>query len=100
MNARQKAKYYKRKYEELAANQYVPKITEVHHRIATVYVSRKVPTFLVTKEEDTFRHVKEALLREMADNLDPYVTYSSDYNNDRRYYMYTAKLDVVEKCHY
>lgn len=100
MNARQKAKYYKRKYEELAANKYVPKVTEEHYRITTLQVSRKIPTFLATKEEGRFQYIKEALLREMADNLDAYVKYSTDFNNDRRYYQYTAKLDVVEKCNY
>lgn len=95
MNARQKAKYYKRKYEELA-NAPVP-IFHVHdHPVDTLKVQRLYPEALVFHSES---YVKDVVVRDLAqciaEDLNRYAEYFTEFEPHLNKYKITAQVRVV-----
>ena len=93
MNARQKAKKYKRMYEELLNRpvEYKVKI----HKIDTLKFERRCPTELVNSSYFQHCMVKD-IVRSLAESLDNYVNYHTEfcpYTND---YRFVGEIKVVK----
>lgn len=98
MNARQKAKYYKRKYEELA-NMPLPKFTVTNYKIDKLRFQRFYPELLI-KSEDEQRMtdiITRDLAIEMASQLWKYVTVKSNYEPLLNQYKFIGEVEVVCK---
>ena len=95
MNARQKAKYYKRKYERLL-NMPV-RFNVVNHKIETIRFERFYPAALIVPEHKAY--VREAVVEDIAyyiaDNIDKYVMYRTDYMPHIDKYRLIGELMVV-----
>lgn len=98
MNARQKAKYYKRRYEELLETP-LPKFTVTNYKIDTIEFQRIYPGAMITEgcEEILTAIITRDLVREMATVIDKYVTISTMYEPHRNWYKVTGEVKVVGK---
>ena len=97
MNARQKAKYYKRKYEELARK---PKPVQFHveqHRIDTIRYTRLYDPWLAEKES----YIKDILAKDLcfklSEQLKDYVEINSCFEPHLNKIRFDAKVWVVRK---
>jgi hypothetical protein len=97
MNARQKAKRYKRMYEELV-NKPV-KITVEQHKIDRLRFKRVYPRYLVIDENSSY--FKEVILKDIAfdlvKSLDKYIDYHTEFYLDTNEYCFVGEIKVVEK---
>lgn len=97
MNARQKAKKYKRMYEELL-NKPV-KFKKEQRKIDTVKFERFYPEALITQENsDCLREVIiKDIARCLASNLNKYVDYKVVFCTHINQYRLCGEIDVVER---
>ena len=79
MNARQKAKRYKRMYEELV-NKPV-KITVEQHKIDRLKFKRSYPTVIITPDKvDYLKHcIVKDIAYSLAESLDKYIDYHTEF---------------------
>ena len=70
MNARQKAKYYKRKYNELKDDPYRPRLEVRNIYTETLKVTKFYPDYLFGDSQDLIKH---ELTRELSDKIEKYV---------------------------
>ena len=99
MNARQKAKYWKRKYEELASMPLNKTIAVTSKTIDTLRVERIYPAALVVDFSKSL--IKETIMKDFAfeitDQIGRYVDYSTEFDPHSNSYRFSAKLNVVCK---
>lgn len=99
MNARQKAKRYKRMYEELV-NKPV-KITVEQHKIDRLKFKRAYPSYFVVDENSSY--FKEVILKDIAfdlvKSLDKYIDYHIEFcpHTNKYYFVGEIKVMVVER---
>ena len=95
MNARQKAKYYKRKYDELL-KQPIP-FTVEQHKIDTIQFERFYPEALIVHENSDL--LREIVVRDvahaLADKLDKYIEYRTIYEPHVGGYRFFGKVRVI-----
>lgn len=97
MNARQKAKRYKRMYEELV-NKPV-KITVEQHKIDRLRFERRYPRELVMQNYNGyFQHciIKE-IVYSLAEDLDKYIDYRTEFDPVTNMYRFVGEIKVVER---
>lgn len=98
MNARQKAKYYKRKYEQIAGMK-LPTFKVQTHRIDDLKFTRTYPSALVHcgNTEAILETVKKDLAFSIADKLNDYVEYKADYDARWDEFRICALIRVVRR---
>lgn len=98
MNARQKAKYYKRKYEEIAKMP-LPKFTENNYRVDTLRFERLYPEALIsnTNEENMSEKITKDLFFELAGQMDKYVTVKTNFEPHLNHFRVVGEIKVVRK---
>ena len=96
MNARQKAKYYKRKYEELAKMP-LPKFTVINYKIDTLRFQRLYPEALIVKgKEDMLTDIiTRDLANELTSQMDKYVTVTTNFEPHINHYRVVGEIRVV-----
>ena len=96
MNARQKAKKYKRMYEELL-NQPVEYKVKIH-KIDTLRFERLYPTKLVMQDGSSyFRHcVVKDIAYGIAKSLDKYINYHTEFCPHMNMYRFVGEIKVVK----
>ena len=98
MNARQKAKYYKRKYEELAKQPLLPELKVTNYRVDKLRFMRLYPAVLVEGNErlllDT---VTRDLSHELVSKIDKYVTTRVNFEPHLNQYRVVGELEVVSR---
>ena len=96
MNARQKAKYYRRKYEELA-NMPLPKPTVTNYKVDTLQFQRLYPEYLIAKDRGD--EIKNIITRDLVDYLvsqmDKYVTVKTWFEPHLNHYGFIGAVKVV-----
>ena len=99
MNARQKAKYYKRKYEELAYMK-VPTLT-IHEQtrpIEKIRFVREYPEALIAFQQNS-KFIEDTLTKdlafELARHIGDYATWKTDFDKHRQVYRYVGEIEVV-----
>lgn len=96
MNARQKAKKYKRMYEELLKQPV--KYTVEQHKIDTVRFERRIPEPLVTRNNtDYLRHcIVKDVAHSLAEHLDKYITCYTEFCPHTNDYRICGEIKVVD----
>ena len=106
MNARQKAKYYRRKYEELA-NMPLPKPAVTKYKVDTLKIQRLYPPgdLIVNGMKDEIKNIiARDLVDSLASQMDKYVTVEACFDPCLYQYRFAGKVKVVraesevEKC--
>lgn len=95
MNARQKAKYYKRKYEQIENQSMESLVKEVRrHDVDTLELNR---LYSDREIEDDFIQstVKRDLALEIAKQMDRYVEYRTNYLPEIQKYRLIARVRIV-----
>lgn len=97
MNARQKAKRYKRLYEELVNRPVEFKVEQ--HKIDRLRFARRYPKYLVIDENNNY--FKEVVLKDiaysLAESLDKYMDYHTEFCPHTNEYCFVGEIKVVEK---
>jgi len=96
MNARQKAKYYKRKYEELA-NMPLPKFTVNNYKVDTLRFQRLYPDALIVNgdENKIIDIITRDLANELVSQMDKYVIVKSCFEPHLNQYKFVGEIKVV-----
>ena len=96
MNARQKAKYYKRKYEELSKMP-LPKFTVTNYKVDTLRFQRLYPEALIVKgKEDVLTDIiTRDLANELVTQMDKYVTVTTNFEPHINHYRVVGEIRVV-----
>lgn len=95
MNARQKAKYYKRKYEELA-NVKIPIFRVEQHKIDTLRFQRLYPEVLIAGREDVVADIiSKDVGFEIASQIDKYVTVKTEFEPHLNQFRVVGEVKVV-----
>lgn len=106
MNARQKAKRYKRLYESLLPKMPVKVKLEIdQHKIDTIRFEHYYPRELILGNWNNDRYLREVVIRSIADgfancltdNLDKYVNYYVEYFSDLDKYHFIGEIKVIER---
>lgn len=99
MNARQKAKYYKRKYEETKVK-LVPKIMVSKYNIDTLKAKKLCPKDLIENNDENIYVdiVTRALAQCLASQADKYMTITTNYEPSLRSYIVSGEIKVVNNC--
>ena len=97
MNARQKAKKYKRMYEALL-NQSVPFKVE-QHKIDTLRVERFYPKALIIQENSNYLRevIVKDIAQDLASNLDKYMDYKTEFCPRINKYRFHGEIKVVDR---
>lgn len=97
MNARQKAKKYKRMYEALLRQPVQFKVEQ--HKIDTLRFIRFYPKELCTPEKSSY--LREVIVRDiaqsLADSLDKYIEYDIEFCPHRNMYRVYGEIKVVDR---
>lgn len=96
MNARQKAKYYKRKYEELA-NMPLPKFKVENVPVDTLRSVREVPDVDIYGFDNIKQYIKNCMVRELTDHIDKYIIWTTYHLEHRGSCRFEAELSVVRR---
>lgn len=96
MNARQKAKYYKRKYEELA-NMPLPIVKIENAPVETLRSVREVPDVEIFGFDNIEQHIKNCMVRELTEHLDKYIVWTTYHLEHRGSNRFEAELSVVRR---
>ena len=95
MNARQKAKKYKRMYEELLNKHIEVKMEQ--HKIDTLRFDRFYPEPLIANANSSY--LREVIVKDIAQDLvsklDKYIDYRTEFCPDINKYHFYGKIDVV-----
>jgi hypothetical protein len=96
MNARQKAKYYRRKYEELA-NMPLPKLKVNNYKIDTLKFQRSYPDDLIAmgKEDEIKNMITRDLVDGLVSQMDKYVTVKTWFEPYLNHYIFAGEVKVV-----
>lgn len=96
MNARQKAKYYKRKYEELA-NMPLPKFTVTNYKVDTLRFQRLYPEYLIINynENKIIDIIKRDLANELVSQMDKYAIVESYFEPHLNQYKFVGVVKGV-----
>lgn len=100
MNARQKAKYYKRKYEE-TKNKAIPvKCIVTRYNVDTLKAERLYPKDLIENNDENIEGniFTRALAQDLASQMDKYITITSHYEPSLRSYVVNGEIKVVINC--
>ena len=96
MNARQKAKKYKRMYEELLRKPVRFKMGR--HKIDTLRFERFYPAALVTQEYSDY--LREVIVKDIAQgiasSLDKYIVYNTKFCPNINKYRFYGEIKIVE----
>lgn len=96
MNARQKAKYYKRKYESLLKEPVRYKVET--HPIDTLRFERYYPKALVMQGDDYIIDVlKRDLANGLVDKLNNYMDYKTEFCPHLNQYRFVGEFQVVRR---
>lgn len=97
MNARQKAKKYKRMYEELLKQHIEFKVEQ--YKIDTMRFKRRYPAALVMQDDTNyFRHcVVKDIAHSLAERLDKYIDYRTEFCPHTNEYWFVGEIKVVDK---
>ena len=97
MNARQKAKKYKRMYEALLRQPVLFKVEQ--HKIDTLRFERYYPKILATPEKRDY--LREIVVRDIAislvESLDKYVDYDIEFCPHKNLYRVCGEIKVVNQ---
>lgn len=95
MNNRQKAKHFKRLYEGLLKSPV--KYTVNTQRVERLRFKRKYPSALVACRNELL--IKQAVVRDLAfqiaENIEQYVDYTTEYDARFDEYNFTAEINIV-----
>ena len=104
MNARQKAKYYKRKYEELVkqyaqtkADLYLNYVNTLN--VNTLAVKRMIPDNKLWNKnvrENVEKQMAGEIINELKRRCDGFVNFKTDYDSFENCHVVEARLRVVE----
>jgi hypothetical protein len=96
MNARQKAKYYRRKYEELA-NMPLRKLTVTNHKVDSLKFQKSYPEDLISMSKEN--EIKNMVTRDLVDGLvsqmDKYVTVKTWFEPCLNHHIFAGEVKVV-----
>ena len=94
MNARQKAKYYKRKYEMLLIQFKVEQ-----HKIDTLRFERFYPDALIVQEKGDYLReiVVKDIAQGLASSLDKYIDYRTEFCHHINKYRFLGEIKVVDR---
>ena len=97
MNARQKAKKYKRMYEELL-HQPV-RFNVEQHKIDTLRFERFYPAELIMHEDNSYLHevVVKDIAQNLASSLDKYIDYYTEFCPRINKYRFYGEIKVVDR---
>lgn len=89
MNTRQKAKYYKRKYEMLLKR----------YKIDTLRVERFYPDALIVQENSDYLReiVVKDIAQRLASSLDKYIDYRTEFCPHINHYRFLGEIKVVDR---
>lgn len=92
MNARQKAKHYKRMYEELLNRPINPKVD-------TLRFSRLYPQPIITSSDEdiTTKILTRDLVNALVDQMDKYITIKTEFLPFMHQYKFNAVVEVVRR---
>lgn len=97
MNARQKAKKYKRMYEALLKSPIRFKVEQ--HKIDTLRFERYYPEALVTQENSSY--MREVMVKNIAESLasslDKYIDYNTEFCPHINKYCFYGEIKVVDR---
>lgn len=97
MNARQKAKHYKRLYEELL-NEPI-KYNVISQKIDTLEFSKLYPQPIITSSDEdiTTKILTRDLVNSLVDQMDKYVTIKTEFLPFMHQYKFNAVVEVVRR---
>lgn len=97
MNARQKAKHYKRMYEELLNRPINPIV--INHKVDTLRFSRLYPRPIITSSDEdiTTKILTRDLVNALVDQMDKYVTIKTEFLPFMHQYKFNAVVEVVRR---
>lgn len=97
MNARQKAKHYKRMYEELL-NKPI-KVNVINHKVDTLRFSRLYPQPIITSSDEdiTTKILTKDLVNSLVVQMDKYVTIKTEFIPFLHQYKFNAVVEVVRR---
>lgn len=101
MNARQKAKKYKRMYEAILNQHIKPKIEQ--HKIDTLRFEKFYPKEFIAKEnsnalqEIVLNDITQGLAQGLIDRFDNYIDYFTEYCSYINEYCFCGEIKVVNK---
>lgn len=97
MNARQKAKYYKRKYEMLLKQPIQFKVEQ--HKIDTLRFERFYPDALIVQEKGDYLReiVVKDIAQGLASSLDKYIDYRTEFCPHINKYRFLGEIKVVDR---
>ena len=97
MNARQKAKKYKRMYEALLKQPVRFKVEQ--HKIDTLRFERFYPEALIAQGDSSY--VREAIVKDitqgLASSLDKYINYNTEFCPHINKYRFYGEIRVVDR---
>lgn len=94
MNARQKAKKYKKLYYRLYNSNINFTVTPVRYH--TVRVNRSVPKEVALPCIEDNNYIKECISRDMAKEIMPYVRVNMEYEPRSCCYIFAGTLRIIE----
>ena len=98
MNARQKAKYYKRKYEELAKQPLLPELKVTNYKVDKLRFMRLYPEALINGNEQLLVDtITRDLAYELVRKIDKYVTVRTNFEPHLNQYKVLGELEVVSR---
>ena len=97
MNARQKAKYYKRKYKEIMNMKiHTPTIYEREKHFEIIRVVREYPEALVIQGDDGFKKwIRDSLAGDIAREALNYMEWRTYFDPHRNVYRLAGEMGVV-----
>lgn len=97
MNARQKAKKYKRMYEELLKQPVKFKVEQ--HKINTLRFERFYPEELIANENSSYlrKVIVEDIVQSLASNLDDYIDYYTEFCPHINKYRFYGEIKVISR---
>lgn len=95
MNARQKAKHYKRMYEEFLHKPL--KLNVINHKVDTLRFSRLYPQSIITSSDEdiTTKILTRDLVNALVYQMDKYVTIKTEFLPNMHQYKFSAEVKVV-----
>lgn len=97
MNARQKAKKYKRMYEALLKSPIEFEVKQ--YKIDTVKFERFYPAPVITPESSDFYReaITKDIARNLASELDKYINYNIEFCPHMNMYRFYGEIEVVNR---
>lgn len=99
MNARQKAKKYKRLYKELLNRPVEFKLEQHIHKIDTLRFERFYPEALIANGNSSY--LREVMIRDiahgLASSLDKYIDYKTEFCPHMNKYRVYGEIKVVDR---